>query len=227
MIWHSLQLGSLSSLTALPLGCLLPPGHSLWPRAGSSSSPPSLMLEGSWISHQAPVPLQRSLHSFPRGSYPVSQLSILSLSLFFVLFCGILVPQPGIEPGPRQWKHQLLTTGLPGNSLDPVSMLLSPKWTSPLLCPPQTLHLYIQPQYPPTLLGGDSHLNPACLKQDSSCLPSPSKPRSSHFPLSSPSINGNSILPVAQDLGAMLDPCLSHPTAKPSANPTCLTSKCI
>ena len=30
--------------------------------------------------------------------------------------CGILVPQPWIEPGPRQWKHRVLTTGPPGNS---------------------------------------------------------------------------------------------------------------
>ena len=32
------------------------------------------------------------------------------------IFCGILVPRPGIEPRPRQWKHQVLTTGQPGNS---------------------------------------------------------------------------------------------------------------
>ena len=31
--------------------------------------------------------------------------------------CGILVPQPGIEPGPLQWKRRVLTTGPPGNSL--------------------------------------------------------------------------------------------------------------
>lgn len=42
--------------------------------------------------------------------------------LFFILIwlhreaCGILVPQPVTEPGPRQWKHQIFTTGLPGNS---------------------------------------------------------------------------------------------------------------
>ena len=30
---------------------------------------------------------------------------------------GILVPRPGIEPGPQQWKCWLLTTGPPGNSL--------------------------------------------------------------------------------------------------------------
>ena len=42
--------------------------------------------------------------------------------LFFFFFwpchvvCGILVPWPGIEPGPQQWKHWVLTTGPPGNS---------------------------------------------------------------------------------------------------------------
>ena len=30
--------------------------------------------------------------------------------------CGILVPQPGIEPGPWQWNRQVLTTGPPGYS---------------------------------------------------------------------------------------------------------------
>ena len=29
--------------------------------------------------------------------------------------CGILVPWPGIEPRPWQWKHRVLTSGLPGN----------------------------------------------------------------------------------------------------------------
>ena len=31
---------------------------------------------------------------------------------------GILVPWPGIEPVPLQWKHRVLTTGPPGNSQD-------------------------------------------------------------------------------------------------------------
>ena len=31
--------------------------------------------------------------------------------------CGISVPRLGIEPGPRQGNHQILTTGPPGNSL--------------------------------------------------------------------------------------------------------------
>ena len=43
--------------------------------------------------------------------------------IFFFFFwhwlmaCGILVPWPGIEPRPWQWKCQVLTTGLPRNSL--------------------------------------------------------------------------------------------------------------
>ena len=28
----------------------------------------------------------------------------------------ILVPQPGVKPGLRQWRHRVLTTGPPGNS---------------------------------------------------------------------------------------------------------------
>ena len=43
--------------------------------------------------------------------------------LFIIFFfwpchtvCWILVPWPGIEPEPQQWKHRILTTGLPVNS---------------------------------------------------------------------------------------------------------------
>ena len=32
--------------------------------------------------------------------------------------CRILVPWPGIEPGPWQWKCRVLTTGPPGNFLE-------------------------------------------------------------------------------------------------------------
>ena len=49
--------------------------------------------------------------------------------LFFYLFfwprhvaCRILVPWPGIEPRPRQWKRRVLTTGPPGNS--PFTLLM-------------------------------------------------------------------------------------------------------
>ena len=36
----------------------------------------------------------------------------------------ILVPQPGIEPGLWKWKLQILTPGLPGNSLSDILMKL-------------------------------------------------------------------------------------------------------
>ena len=44
------------------------------------------------------------------------------LIVFFFLLpccmaCGILVPQPGMEPGPSELRVQSLTTGPPGNSL--------------------------------------------------------------------------------------------------------------
>ena len=43
-------------------------------------------------------------------------------SFFFFFFlphcsaCGILVPNKGLNPGPRQWTRQVLSTGPPGNS---------------------------------------------------------------------------------------------------------------
>ena len=57
--------------------------------------------------------------------YCITQMKHLALrspkSDFFFFFLdapgayGILVPWPEIEPGPRQWKCQVLTTGPPGN----------------------------------------------------------------------------------------------------------------
>ena len=49
---------------------------------------------------------------------------VSSLFFFFFFFatsctCGILVPQPGMEPAPLHWKHGFLTTGLLGKSLLP------------------------------------------------------------------------------------------------------------
>ena len=43
--------------------------------------------------------------------------------------CGILVPWPGIEPGPRQGEHQVLTTGLSENSqvMSFLNQVFSPK----------------------------------------------------------------------------------------------------
>ena len=52
-------------------------------------------------------------------------VSLFFLFLFLIwphlMAYRILVPQPGIESGPRQWKCRVLTTGPPGNSL--VSLL--------------------------------------------------------------------------------------------------------
>ena len=46
---------------------------------------------------------------------------VFSSHLFFFFFgqavCGSQFPNQGLNPGPQQWKHQVLTTGLPGNSL--------------------------------------------------------------------------------------------------------------
>ena len=44
----------------------------------------------------------------------------LNIYIFLILAigcmaCGILVPQPEIELRPWQWKHWVLTIGLPGN----------------------------------------------------------------------------------------------------------------
>ena len=52
-------------------------------------------------------------------------LSISYVTHFFCLFvfwlhrmaCRIFMSPPGIEPGPQQQKHRVLTTGLPGNSI--------------------------------------------------------------------------------------------------------------
>ena len=60
-------------------------------------------------------PMLQSLHP------PVSN-SLIFLSFFFfwppLAACGILLPQPGIEPMPLQWKHGVLTTGPLGKSFN-------------------------------------------------------------------------------------------------------------
>ena len=43
--------------------------------------------------------------------------STFFLSLLHHEAQGILIPQPGIDPRPLQWKFRVLTTGLPGKSL--------------------------------------------------------------------------------------------------------------
>ena len=49
-----------------------------------------------------------------KKEWPLSSSSLLLLLYYYY---RILVPPPGVEPGPRQWKCQVLTTGPPGNSL--------------------------------------------------------------------------------------------------------------
>ena len=41
----------------------------------------------------------------------------LFIKLLGYMACGILVPQPGVEPVPLNWKCRVLTPGLPGRSL--------------------------------------------------------------------------------------------------------------
>ena len=61
------------------------------------------------------------------------------LHMFVCLFvchkaCRLLVPQPGIEPGPWQQKHRVLTPGPPGNSQDCTNFAekLSPACSVPI-----------------------------------------------------------------------------------------------
>ena len=52
-----------------------------------------------------------------------SPKSVILPSSKYQLACGILVPQPGIEPRPQQWKHWVLTTGPPENYFDKLMMV--------------------------------------------------------------------------------------------------------
>ena len=51
---------------------------------------------------------------------------------------GIFVPRLGIEPVPLQWKHEILTTGPPGESLDSPTATAAAKslQSCPTLCDP-------------------------------------------------------------------------------------------
>ena len=67
---------------------------------------------------------------------------IFGVSFFFwphCMACRILVPWPGIEPCPLQWKCRVLTTGLPGNSL--VSLFLKGHQSYWITAPPLWPHL--------------------------------------------------------------------------------------
>ena len=54
----------------------------------------------------------------PSNMGPLPTYTFICVVLFWLrcVACGILVPWPGIEPLPRQWNRQVLTTGPPGNS---------------------------------------------------------------------------------------------------------------
>ena len=85
--------------------------------------------------------------------------------------CRILVPRPGTEPGPRQWKRQVLTTGPPGNS--PVLFIYS---RSIYLLSP---FLLLMPQLGlPVMLKRSGKRGHPCL------VPDPSGKASSFSPLS-------------------------------------------
>lgn len=69
-------------------------------------------------------------HSLPSTGVKQWRLYEVSLSFFFsfrlhLATCRIFIPQPGVEPWAWQWKPQVLTTGLPGNSLNSVFYLKS------------------------------------------------------------------------------------------------------
>ena len=57
------------------------------------------------------------------------------------IVCGILVPRPGIEPGPQQWERQILTTRLPGNFQ--VMGFLKTYWKQSLSWPGFLLFIYL------------------------------------------------------------------------------------
>ena len=78
-----------------------------------------------WAVPRSPAPLadcRRALARDPPREllYRLWAQSHLQPVLFFFFFCPsacrILVPRPGIKPCPLQWKHGVLTTGLPGKS---------------------------------------------------------------------------------------------------------------
>ena len=68
--------------------------------------------------------------------------SVLCFGFFFFVFfvffgheaCGILAPRPGIKPVPPALEGEVLTTGLPGKSLEPTLLTDRPrdvKWQTP------------------------------------------------------------------------------------------------
>ena len=97
--------------------------------------------------------------------------------------CGILVPWPGIEPMPLQWKQGLSTTGPPGNSFDGVlrreKFFLEKLENFGRFCPLDCISL--QPSYWPKQemrasghwltdsLGPCRHWSPFCISLSQAC----------------------------------------------------------
>ena len=67
--------------------------------------------------HPSVFPITDTLNSVYKLGHQVETLFFSSLR---PMACSILVPWSGFEPGPQQRKSWVLTTGLPGNSQDPV-----------------------------------------------------------------------------------------------------------
>ena len=57
------------------------------------------------------------LWDFVLDSQSLGFFVCLFLFIFRYAVCRIFIPWPKIEPGLQQWKGQVLTSGLPGNSL--------------------------------------------------------------------------------------------------------------
>ena len=71
------------------------------------------------------------------SSRPTSTHIFFAFFFFLAVSCGLqdLSSRSGIKPGPRQWKHQILTTRPPGNT-QPYFLLWKPQPTvaSGLIC---------------------------------------------------------------------------------------------
>ena len=66
---------------------------------------------------------------------PFEIIKVLCFGFFFFVFlfffgheaCGILAPRPGIKPVPPALEGEVLTTGLPGKSLEPTLLTDRPR----------------------------------------------------------------------------------------------------
>ena len=79
-----------------------------------------LVLGGMWSSGELTLsPIHRLSYSITVSDERLNYYFTLACLFFFFCHeaCAILVPRPGIEPHPGQWKRRVLTTGPPGNSL--------------------------------------------------------------------------------------------------------------